>query len=74
MYRTGNLVEWATRGGDEEDGDSSMGAEDYAWYAASHLISQPGQVPNLEWVWDLSARDLMAYRLALALRQPLGSA
>ena len=74
MNRTGNVFEWAIRGGQHEDDDQSMGPEDYAWYAASHFGSRPGQVPNLEWVWDVSARDLMAYQITVALRQPLGSA
>jgi hypothetical protein len=73
MHRTGNVFEWVMRGGDQEDDDQSMGPEDYAW-SANHFRSRSVRVPNLEWVWDLSARDLMAYRLSVALRQRLGSA
>lgn len=73
MNRTGNVFEWAIRGGQQEDDDQSMGPEDYAWYAASH-VRLSGRVPDLKWVWDLSPGDLLAYRLAVAVRQPLGSA
>ena len=74
MYRTGKFEEWAMHGGDEETDNQSMGPEDHAWSAASRFRAQAGRLPNLDWVWDVSPRDLMEYQLAVAVRQPLGSA
>ena len=74
MYRTGNVLDWGMHGGADEDEDQSMGPEDHAWSAVSGLRPQVGRLPNLDWVWDLSTRDLMAHQLWVALRQPVGSA
>jgi hypothetical protein len=51
-----------------------MGPEDHAWSGAYSIPAQPLRVPSLQWVSDFSESDLMAYRLAIAIRQPLGRA
>jgi hypothetical protein len=72
MQRTGNGFEWSFDS--DEDDKRSMGPEDYAWAAASHGRPHLVRVPDLEWVWDSSPSELMAFQLSMALQQPLGSA
>jgi hypothetical protein len=71
MQPTGDGFMWI-EGDDDEN--RSMGPEDYAWAAASHGRPHIARIPNLEWVWDSSPADLLAFQLSVAAQQPLGSA
>ena len=72
MNRMGHELEWAITGGEEDD--QSLAPEDFVWCAEYPSRSRTLRVPSLQWVSDFSEADLMAYRLALAMNQPLGSA
>lgn len=71
MQGTGNGFAWSLEG--EEEENRSMGPEDYAW-AAPYSRPQVVSVPDLEWVWDSSPSDLVAFQVSVAMRQPLGLA
>lgn len=71
MPRGASQLEWTTT--DEED-ERPLLAEDYVWLMRNGFDRHPEQVPDLEWVWDLGARDLLAFQMSVAAHQPLGSA
>jgi hypothetical protein len=74
MHRNAvDAMGWAPPFVDEED-DTSMGPEDYAWFAQTHPHVSPDWVPNLQWIWDRSDRERVDELIALAALQPMGSA
>jgi len=59
--------------GDEED-DRAFGPEDYAWFAQTHPDMGSDWVPDLQWIWDRSERELVDHLISVAALQPAGSA
>jgi hypothetical protein len=72
MQTRGNGFAWSVD--TEEEENRVLGPEDYAWAASLYDRPEAAPVPDLEWVWDSSPSDLIAFQLSVALLQPLGSA